>query len=78
FLWLIVVTINTGLSNLRQLRQSENTQVFWLIGAIAVIIGILSHGLVDTVFYRPEVNTLWWFTVALVASFWQPLTLSKQ
>jgi putative inorganic carbon (HCO3(-)) transporter len=78
FLWLIVVTVNTGFSQIRQLRQSENTQVFWLIGAIAVIVGILSHGLVDTVFYRPEVNTLWWFTVALVASFWRPLTLSKK
>jgi putative inorganic carbon (HCO3(-)) transporter len=78
FLWLILVTLNTGFSQLRQLRQSKDTQVFWLIGAIAVIVGILSHGLVDTVFYRPEVNTLWWFTIALVASFWQPLTPSKQ
>jgi putative inorganic carbon (HCO3(-)) transporter len=25
--------------------------------------------LFDTVWYRPAVNTLWWFLVAIVASF---------
>jgi hypothetical protein len=24
---------------------------------------------VDTVWYRPQVNSLWWFAIAIVASF---------
>jgi putative inorganic carbon (hco3(-)) transporter len=78
FLWLIVVTFNTGFIQLRRLRETKNIQGLWLIGAIATMLGILSQGLFDTVFYRPEVNTLWWFMVALVASYWQPLTRNNQ
>jgi putative inorganic carbon (HCO3(-)) transporter len=74
FLWLIVVTFNTGFLQLRRLRETKNIEGLWLIGAIASMLGILAQGLFDTVFYRPEVNTLWWFMVALVASYWQPLT----
>ncbi|MBD2139400.1 putative bicarbonate transporter, IctB family [Anabaena sp. FACHB-1237] len=73
FLWLIIVTVNTGLMEIRPLRESRNAEGFWLIGAIAAIIGMLGHGMVDTVWYRPEVNTVWWLLVALVASYWQPL-----
>jgi putative inorganic carbon (HCO3(-)) transporter len=74
FMWLIVVTFNTGFLQLRRLQKTGNIEGLWLIGAISSMLGILSQGLFDTVFYRPEVNTLWWFMVALVASYWQPLT----
>jgi putative inorganic carbon (HCO3(-)) transporter len=42
------------------------------MGAIAAMFGMLSHNLFDTVWYRPEVNTLWWLMVALIASFYVP------
>jgi putative inorganic carbon (HCO3(-)) transporter len=42
------------------------------MAAIAAMLGMLAHGLFDTVWYRPEVNTLWWLMVALVASYYQP------
>jgi putative inorganic carbon (HCO3(-)) transporter len=35
---------------------------------------MLAHGTVDTIWFRPEVNTLWWLMVALIASYWTPLT----
>ena len=74
FMWLIVVALNTGYLQLARLRETKNMEGLWLMGAIAAIIGLLTQGLFDTVFYRPEVNTLWLFMVALVASYWQPLT----
>jgi putative inorganic carbon (HCO3(-)) transporter len=40
------------------------------MGAIATLLGLLSHGFVDTVWYRPQVNTLWWFMIALIASYY--------
>ncbi|MBD2504525.1 IctB family putative bicarbonate transporter [Anabaena azotica] len=72
FLWLIIVSINTALVQLRRLRQSANVEGFWLIGALATLLGMLAHGTVDTIWFRPEVNTLWWLMVALIASYWTP------
>ncbi|MEO1373811.1 MAG: IctB family putative bicarbonate transporter [Cyanobacteria bacterium J06635_10] len=73
FLWLLIVTFNSGLVQLRRLRLERNVQGLWLIGGITVLVGMLGHGLVDTVWYRPQVNTLWWLMVGLVASYWKPL-----
>lgn len=72
FMWLLIVTFNQGIQQLSRLRESANLQGFWLVGAIAAMSGILSHGLVDTVWYRPEVSTLWWLMVAIVASYYVP------
>ena len=73
FMWLIVVALNTGYLQLSRLRKTKNMEGLWLMGAIAAIIGLLTQGLFDTVFYRPEVNTLWWLMMALIAGYWQPL-----
>ncbi|MDY7011982.1 MAG: IctB family putative bicarbonate transporter [Cyanobacteriota bacterium] len=72
FLWTIVVTLDRSLQQLKRLYRSRNLQAFWLMGATAAIVGFLTHGLVDTVWYRPQISCLWWLMVALVASFWQP------
>ncbi|MBD2667063.1 IctB family putative bicarbonate transporter [Richelia sinica] len=77
FLWLLFVTFNTALTQIQRLRQSRNVEGFWLIGAIATMLGMLAHGTVDTIWYRPEVNTLWWLIVALVASYWKPIGFSE-
>lgn len=74
FLWFLVVTFNQGWIQLRRLREIGSYQGFWLIGAIATLLGMLAHGAVDTVWYRPEVNTLWWLMVALVASYFRTST----
>ncbi|MBG1267151.1 IctB family putative bicarbonate transporter [Nostoc sp. WHI] len=73
FIWLLIVTFNTAFLEVRRLRQSRSLEGFWLIGAIATLLGMIAHGTVDTVWYRPEVNTLWWLMVALIASYWTPL-----
>lgn len=70
FLWLLVVTFNQGVQQMRRLRNFGNLDGFWLAGAIAAMAGMLAHGFVDTVWYRPEVSTLWWLMVAIIASFY--------
>jgi len=72
FLWLLLVTFNQGAIQLQRLRDGSSAEGFWLMAAIAAMLGMLAHGLFDTVWYRPEVNTLWWLMVALVASYYQP------
>lgn len=71
FLWLLVVTFSQGVQQLGRLRALANPDGFWLVGAISTLSGMLAHGLVDTVWYRPEVSTLWWLAIAIVASFYR-------
>mgnify|MGYP005850145893 CR=1 FL=1 len=78
FLWLLLVTLNQGWIRLQQLRKLGSAEGFWLIGAIATMVGMLSHGLVDTVWYRPQVSTLWWLIVALIASYYVPPAIAPE
>ncbi|MDR9404499.1 MAG: putative bicarbonate transporter, IctB family, partial [Halothece sp. Uz-M2-17] len=59
---------------LREIREREG---FWIIGAIAAMVGMLTHGLVDTVWYRPEISILWWLMVALVASYYPQIDTTE-
>ena len=70
FVWLLLVTFNLGWRQLQRLRAVRDRDGFWLMGAIATLLGLLSHGFVDTVWYRPQVNTLWWLMIALIASYY--------
>ncbi len=69
FLWLLFVTLTQGWQALHRLRAIASREAYWLMGAIAALVGMFGHGMVDTVLYRPEVNTLWWLTFALIASY---------
>ncbi|NBD18073.1 MAG: putative bicarbonate transporter, IctB family [Cyanobacteria bacterium] len=70
FLGLLGTLAYHGWQKIRSLRAIGEREGFWVIGAIAAIAGMLTHGLVDTVWYRPEISTLWWLMVALVASYY--------
>lgn len=70
FLWLMVVTFTQAWQQIQRLRAARDVQGYWLIGAISAQIGLITHGLVDTVWYRPQVSTLWWLMLALVASYY--------
>ncbi len=67
-LGLFGMVLRQGFQHLGRLRSQRDRDGFWLLGAIAAIVGMLAHGIVDTVWYRPEIATLWWLLVALVAS----------
>ena len=77
FLGLILTVLNCGLEQLKSLRAQENSQGFWIIGAISAIVGMLAHGMVDTVWYRPQINTIWWLMVAIIASIYPTVKLNQ-
>jgi putative inorganic carbon (HCO3(-)) transporter len=64
------VTFTQGWNQLQRLRETQDIQGYWLMGALASMAGMLGHGLVDTVWYRPQISTLWWLCMALIASFY--------
>lgn len=69
FLWILLVTFNRCWVQLQRLRQLRSREGFWLMAAGATMLGMLAHGAVDTVWYRPQVSTLWWLMIAIVASY---------
>lgn len=71
FVWLIVVTFNYGIRQINRLRSLKDQHGLWVIAATAAIVGLLAHGIVDTVWYRPQISTLWWFMLAILASQWE-------
>ena len=70
FLWLLLVIFHQGWVQLQRLRETQDQQGYWLMGAIASLTGILGQGIADTVMYRPQISTLWWMAIALVASYY--------
>ena len=70
FIWLLAATFNHGIRQLVRLRQSNNRRGIYLIAAIAAAASLGFHGFVDTVWYRPQINIIWWLMLAIVASFY--------
>ncbi|MBE9079967.1 putative bicarbonate transporter, IctB family [Romeria aff. gracilis LEGE 07310] len=73
FAWLIGVSFYQSWVQINRLRQRLEPQGYWLMAAIAVQIGLLVQGAVDTIWYRPQVSTLWWLLMALIASYYVSL-----
>ena len=76
--WLVVTIFQVGWQLINRLRQWRNPDGIWLISGLATLVGMLVHGLVDTVWYRPQVQLLWWLCIALVTSFYgvsEPVTV---
>ncbi|NJO80530.1 MAG: putative bicarbonate transporter, IctB family [Cyanobacteria bacterium RM1_2_2] len=69
FLWLLLVSFNRCWVELQRLRTVGSREGFWLMAAGATMLGMLAHGAVDTVWYRPQVITLWWLMIAMIASY---------
>jgi len=78
FGWMLIVAFQQGWSQLRQLRgrlskgsSAENglaDEGYWLIGSMAAMAGLLMQGAFDTVWYRPQISTLWWVLLGIIAS----------
>ncbi len=69
YVWFLTTLIREGWKQLNLARQQNEAEGLWIVGAFSVILGMLSHGLFDTVWFRPQVQILWWLAIALITSF---------
>jgi putative inorganic carbon (HCO3(-)) transporter len=76
--WLIFTIFRQGWIALNRLRSDRDPNGLWIIGAIATLAGMIVHGLVDTVWYRPQVQLLWWLAIAIISSFYITPTINKE
>jgi putative inorganic carbon (HCO3(-)) transporter len=54
-------------------EESPSMTSRWVAaGLAAALIGLMIHGMVDTVFYRPQVHFLFWLIIALLVTSDQP------
>ncbi|MBO3462368.1 IctB family putative bicarbonate transporter [Aetokthonos hydrillicola] len=72
FVWLIIVTFNTGFLQLRRLLELRSVGGVWLNCVIARFIGQLCYNMFYTVWDCPFFHTVWWLMVALIASYYMP------
>jgi len=72
--WMLVVAFQQGWAQLKRLQLAAGKAIgeesYWLVGALAGMAGLLVQGAFDTVWYRPQISTLWWMLLAIVASFY--------
>jgi len=66
--WFVLVFAIHGLRAWLTLWSVRHPNALWIAGGLAAASGLLVHGLVDTVWYRPQIQMLWWFAIALVTS----------
>lgn len=65
FIWLLVAVYRHGI----QVFRPTQRQGLWVGAGLSVVTGMMVHGLVDTVWFRPQVQILWWLAIALITSF---------
>ena len=76
--WMILTIFQQAWVALNRLRSDRDSSGLWVIAAIATLVGMMVHGLVDTVWYRPQVQLLWWLAIALISSFYIAPTINKE
>ena len=67
FLGFIVFTVKAAFRSI--CRTANIEKVIILTIALTSIVGILCHGFVDTVFYRPQLQFVFWLMVAVIRVF---------
>ncbi len=72
FIAFLVTIFQQGWVSIHQSRKSSAPAGLWLIAAVSGSAGLLVQGFFDTVWYRPQVFTLWWMMVAIIASHFMP------
>ena len=67
FLCFIITTIGDGIKII--LKSDNIKQVIYLSAAVISICALMIHGLVDTVFFRPQLQFIFWTMAAVVSTF---------
>lgn len=68
YVYFVVAVVMWGWQQWQRLLQERDPQSLWVGAALAAVLGMMAHGLVDTVWYRPQIQMLWWFAVAILTS----------
>lgn len=65
FLWIIFLGYIKSVKYIIKKNLIENKIL--LAGFLLALTGLMTHGMVDTVFFRPQINIIFWFIIASIA-----------
>ena len=66
FAWIILMVI---IKSIKTIISNTNIEQKIIISACLIgIVGMMLHGMVDTIFYRPQVNIIFWMLIAIFAA----------
>lgn len=66
FLWLIFMVV---IKSIKTIISNVSVEQKIIISSCLIgIVGIMLHGLVDTIFFRPQVNIIFWMLIAIFAA----------
>ena len=63
-------------SAVRYIKIKKNINVIYLSVALISLIGILVHGIVDTVFFRPQIQFVFWTMIGIIRAITTPRGVS--
>ncbi|MEE3350115.1 MAG: O-antigen ligase family protein [Candidatus Gastranaerophilaceae bacterium] len=66
FLGFIIVMIKRGVSFI--LNSADIKEIIFVSAAVVSICAMMVHGLVDTVFFRPQIQFIFWAMVAIISA----------
>lgn len=66
FLGFLITMLVDGIKII--VKSTNITQVIFLSAAVISIIAVMIHGLVDTVFFRPQIQFIFWTMVAIIST----------
>ena len=66
FMWLIFMIVAKGIKII--ISNTTVEQKIIISSCMIGIIGIMLHGMVDTIFFRPQVNIIFWMIIAVFAA----------
>ena len=69
FLWTIILAFGKGISKIKEISAKSNIEnKIILIGCLVGIFAMLMHGIVDTVWYRPQLQLIFWLYLAIISA----------
>jgi len=69
FMGILVSVYRSAIAQIKIFKRQNKERGIWIIAALAALIGLATQGVFDTVWFRPQINTLWWLFVGLIASY---------
>ena len=52
------------------LTSTDVAKIVLISAALVSLVGVMAHGMVDTVFFRPRIQIIFWVMMALISALW--------
>ena len=69
--FLSFISVNL-IKSIKYIFKRNNTNSIYLLIAVISLVGILVHGFVDTVFFRPQIQFVFWIMIGIIRVVSEP------